>query len=1034
MRTSMSGPVRALITLTIVILPLAVAAETMAQTPFAPYYGKARVKYDNFQWQIYTTDHFEIYYYPEIEKHLERVAGYAESAYQHVSTNLKHDLAAKVPLVLFKTHSEFEQQNVIPGDVPEGVAAFAEPQRNRMVLPIDEPPDRLYGLITHELTHIFEFDIIPRALTGRGIPLWVDEGLADYMRGDWTPLDLMTVRDAALADIVPRMSQFEGYGEFNNPRLTYNLGHAAFEFIEARWGIEGIRKFLFALRKSVIGGGASAYEEAFTLQPEDFDDQFAKYMTDRFKPFRDKQRPQDYGKNLAPNGSTSKFRSVVSIEPSPSGDLMALVTVNPRDQELDIVLVSSTDGKVIRNLTSGFDQDRGYEYIVHPGGRSSTVPWLSWSPVGDTLAYFVRAGKQRTLILQNVLSRKIEQRIELKTVDEPESPDVAPNGRAVAFAALQGAVWDIFTVNLDTREVTNLTDDASADFAPIFSPDGRYLVYLARVSGNTKLVRLDLDTRKKTQLTFGANDEAAAQFLDGETLVFSSTATDPTRSLDPEIARNGNIYNLWTLELGSGELGQLTDTLGANLSPVALRAGDATRVAFLSYFKGEFGLHKLSRTEPILTAASSDFGEPAPAIDFQTPLAHTLVTGNSRKKGAFEKLFLEGRPPLNVGVTNSGDLFGGTQLTFTDVLGERQVNIAASSVSQYRTFAFSYVNQARRFQYAAQGFSQTQFFYGLQPGRLFDAGFGFLDRDEAEATRTSRGGTVFGIYPLDRYRRLEVSGGIVQVREQFNNPALEFEAQQFQAARFGTQLFRNGTTLPLGVTFVQETTIFREFGPLSGNTVRLGYDVSPGIGGTLSRQTLDVDARYYQRLGATGVLALRARGFASGGDSPDFLFFGGNSELRGYRYLEFIGQKAFFANAEIRFPLIDAALTPIGVIGGIRGVFFANLGAGGLNGQPFSVYKTNAEVVRPTLDFACGRVTCEPVLGDPQVVSGFRLVDGRATYGVGLQTFALGFPVHLDISWRTLLNKQWEDVVFARSGGSAAFRRPRFDVWIGFDF
>ena len=47
----------------------------------------------------------------------------------------------------------------------------------RMVLPIDEPSDALYRLITHELTHIFEFDIIPRSLLRRGLPLWVDEGL-----------------------------------------------------------------------------------------------------------------------------------------------------------------------------------------------------------------------------------------------------------------------------------------------------------------------------------------------------------------------------------------------------------------------------------------------------------------------------------------------------------------------------------------------------------------------------------------------------------------------------------------------------------------------------------------------------------------------------------------------------------------------------------------------------------------------------------------------------------------------------------------
>ncbi|PYR24039.1 MAG: hypothetical protein DMF92_23440, partial [Acidobacteria bacterium] len=183
-----------------------------AQTPFVPYFGKNNIHYDKFDWHIYTTDHFEIYYYPELEKHLERVAGYAESAYQQVSADLKHDLSVKVPLILFKTHSEFEQENVDPGAAQEGVGAFAEPVRQRMVMPIDDPPDQLYGLIVHELTHQFEFDIIPQSLIRRSVPLWVNEGLSDYERGQWSATDLMQVRDAAVADIVPKMSEMEGYG------------------------------------------------------------------------------------------------------------------------------------------------------------------------------------------------------------------------------------------------------------------------------------------------------------------------------------------------------------------------------------------------------------------------------------------------------------------------------------------------------------------------------------------------------------------------------------------------------------------------------------------------------------------------------------------------------------------------------------------------------------------------------------------------------------------------------------------------------
>ena len=426
-------PVLATVALAVLFVTGSVA-DAFAQTGYVPYYGKNRIRYDNFKWTIYTTDHFEIYYYPEIEQHLERVTSYAESAYQQVSSDLKHDLAFKVPLVLYKTQAEFQQQNIEPGELPEGVLAFAEPYRDRMVLPIDEPSDALYRLITHELTHIFEFDIIPRSLLRRGLPLWVDEGLSDYMTGYWNPFDLMTVRDAAIADIVPSMSDFEGV-QFADGRLPYNLGHAAFEFIESKWGKEGLRQFLFALRKNVIGGGDSAYEEAFRLKPEEFDEQFDKYLKDRFKPFRDKERPADYGKDLAPKRDKTPYVAVVSIEPSPSGDLMAVAAGNRKDQELDIVLLSTKDGKVIRNLTSGFNQNHGYEYIATPGGfRNNAVPWMSWSPAGDRIAYFARTEKQKTLILQNVVTTKIEQRIELKTVDMPESPDISPDGKEVAFS------------------------------------------------------------------------------------------------------------------------------------------------------------------------------------------------------------------------------------------------------------------------------------------------------------------------------------------------------------------------------------------------------------------------------------------------------------------------------------------------------------------------------------------------------------------------------------------------------------------------
>src|SRR5687767_11653952 len=92
-----------------------------AQAQFIPYYGKNKVGYDTFAWRVYKSPHFEVYYYPEFEQHLGRVVSYAESAYQKVSAELKHEIPYTIPLILYKTHSEFEQTNLYPEILPEGV-------------------------------------------------------------------------------------------------------------------------------------------------------------------------------------------------------------------------------------------------------------------------------------------------------------------------------------------------------------------------------------------------------------------------------------------------------------------------------------------------------------------------------------------------------------------------------------------------------------------------------------------------------------------------------------------------------------------------------------------------------------------------------------------------------------------------------------------------------------------------------------------------------------------------------------------------
>ncbi len=241
---------------------------------------------DTFAWQVHKTDHFDVHYYAALAPLLEPAAVSAERAYQKVSSELQYSLPFRVPLVLFKTRSDFAQQTIVPG-LAEAIArgdvtSFSEHRRNRIVILAEEEPDALYRQITHELTHVFAFDIIPRSTgNSRRVPSWIDEGLAEYMTGAWDPDSLSWIRDLVTADNVPKMTALTGSGDH---QVAAYLGHAVFEFVEAEYGKGAVWPFLLEVRRSVVDGGGDIYQAAFNRTPEEFDSAFAQYLRRRFSP------------------------------------------------------------------------------------------------------------------------------------------------------------------------------------------------------------------------------------------------------------------------------------------------------------------------------------------------------------------------------------------------------------------------------------------------------------------------------------------------------------------------------------------------------------------------------------------------------------------------------------------------------------------------------------------------------------------------------------------------------------------------------
>jgi hypothetical protein len=240
----------------------------------------------SFDWQIRTTDHFEIHYYAALAPDLETITTTAELAYDRISSELRYTLPFRVPLVVFKTRSDFGQQAIIPGlgdlIVKGDVSAFTEPKRNRVVILLEPDPDKLLRLVTHELTHAFAFDIIPRLPDATRRPaLWIDEGFAEYMTGAWDPENLRQIGEFVAAGNLPRLSSVTGWPASVRPQA---LGHAAFDFIEAEYGSAAVWQFLVSVRRNIVDGAtlAEVYQTAFNRTPEEFDAAFAAYLQQRF--------------------------------------------------------------------------------------------------------------------------------------------------------------------------------------------------------------------------------------------------------------------------------------------------------------------------------------------------------------------------------------------------------------------------------------------------------------------------------------------------------------------------------------------------------------------------------------------------------------------------------------------------------------------------------------------------------------------------------------------------------------------------------
>ncbi len=650
------------------------------------------------------------------------------------------------------------------------------------------------------------------------------------------------------------------------------------------------------------------------------------------------------------------FTNAYSVEPSPSGDLLAdrhRQPAGPRDRHRP---------RLVEGRLGHPQPDQrlrpGQGLRVHRPARHAVQHGAVDVVVADRrpprLLRRARE-KSRTLILQNVLNA--QRRAADRHADGGRSRVARHLARRPAASRSRRCRAASATSSSSTcrsGEVTNVTKDNFADSGPDLVAGRPLASSTSRASAATRSCSGSTSRpAQKTQLTFGTHDDSAAQFLDADTLVFSSTATDPAQPIEPDVARNGNIYNIWTLSLKNGELRQYTDALGGNIvDRRAAQNGDhqaADRVRQLLQ-----GRVRAARARPARPDRHGGVGRLRLArADHRLPGAAVAHAGRPRTSGARARSrscsSTAGRRS-NVGVTSGGDVFGGSAV-IVQRRARRQAVQPLRGVDLAVPHAVVLVRQpVAAVQLRAAGLSRRRSSSTAQlEGVFYDPAFsGLIDRDFAVATRTVRGGSAFGIWPLDRYRRLELFGGVLQVPARSSTTRRSSSSpRSTRQEQFGRQLFRNGTFVPLGVDLragddglprVRAAGRQHDAPVVRGRAEDRQHAVAPDGG---RRRALLPAAR---RLGPAG--AARARLQELGRRAGLHVF---RRQLRDARLRvprSSSDQESAFFNAELRFPFIEAMLTPIGVLGGIRGVFFANMGGGRFEGQPFKWWSSSPRSTR----------------------------------------------------------------------------------------
>lgn len=499
---------------------------------------------------------------------------------------------------------------------------------------------------------------------------------------------------------------------------------------------------------------------------------------------------------------------------------------------------------------------------------------LTWSPDGRSLVFD-----------ETEVDRTFERRSDLRVVDvatgrvrsltrgrRAGQPDVTPDGRAVVFVRRLSDRTELALVSLDGKNERDITHSATGTqwSHPRVGPDGRSVVAGRWFEGGLlDVVLVDIATGAEQPLTTDrAVDVEPAFAPDGAHVVFRSD-------------RDG-IPNLFAIRLADKSLWRATNVLGGAFEPDV--APDGSAVAFASYNNRGYDIHVADLRLNAL--------EPAPPFEDNLAASRPdpVVVVADRPYRPYAALFPRFWSPFVE--KDAGQWKIGAVTAAADPLLRH-----AYGIDLHRGLATD--------RFGFRGFYRYDRF---RPTLLFT----FEDDTDPEElplipvpTRT-RSVTARLTLPLVRRVRSEMS------------LVAGWRGERQSLAGTGERVFQFGGA----AASLQYNSLKRypySISPVDGIFASASLlREARGFGSDLSLTKLAADARAYARLGDGGVLAVRAGGgtttgesafkasFAAGGFTDTGLFDVVASRpgvLRGYEDRALVGRSLAYANAELRLPL-----------------------------------------------------------------------------------------------------------------------------------